>query len=342
MHPDRPALRSGKTLLVPVLVCAALCVAMIRTGFFSLFFLVPLGFCAAAFGPAAAWLSFIFAAFGNAMLSIGFSVRYGLGLASAGLETLFFTTLALGFIWIMTGNLPYLFSFVPRARTAFRFIAASLAGSAVLLGMIYSIGKNKEFIELFRSQIEAVSSGLAASPAMDPARQEAVERLLVPERIIETIFSISSRGGALVSMFFMFFISRQTAFILARLITKKQGNFNEDLIRFHAPKKSIWVFSFCLLVIVAGSVFSFKHLEIAAWNLLVICAILFLAQGGGIVLHYLSRRPISVPMRLLCSLLFVFLVFSPGINLAAIAALVLLGIAENWIPLRQIANSNEQ
>jgi hypothetical protein len=169
---------------------------------------------------------------------------------------------------------------------------------------------------------------------MDAAQQEAMERILVPEKIIETIFLISFRGGALVSMFFMFFMSRQAAFILARLITKKQGNSNGDLIRFHAPKKSIWVFSFCLLVIVAGSVFSFKHLEIAAWNLLVICAILFLAQGGGIVLHYLSRRPISVPMRLLCSLLFVLLVFSPGINLAAIAALVLLGIAENWIPLR--------
>jgi hypothetical protein len=39
-------------------------------------------------------------------------------------------------------------------------------------------------------------------------------------------------------------------------------------------------------------------------------------------------------MRLLGSLLFVFLVFSPGFNLAAIAALVLLGIAENWLPLR--------
>jgi hypothetical protein len=238
------------------------------------------------------------------------------------LEVLFFTVLALGFTWIMAGNLP---------RTAFRFIAASIAGSLVLLGMIYSIGKDEKFIALARSQIEAVSSGLIASSAADA---ETMERILVPEKIIETIFSISFRGGALVSMFFLFFMNRQAAFILARLIMKKRENTNGDLIRFHAPRRSIWIFSLCLLVIVASGVFSLKYLNIAAWNVLVICAILFLAQGGGIVLHYLTRRPIPLFMRLLGILLFVFLVFSPGFNLIAIATLVLLGIAENWLPLR--------
>ena len=317
-------------MFVPVLICAALCAALMRTGFFSLFFLVPLGFCSASFGPAAAWISFVFAALGNAMLSIGFSIHYGTGLAGAGLtdvslEILFFTTLALGFTWIMAGT-PW--PFLP--RTAFRFIAASLAGSVVLLGMLYFLGKNENFIEMARSQIEAVSSGLLASSA----DAEAMKRIFVPEKIIETVFSVSFRGAALVSMFFLFFMSRQAAFILARLIMKKQGNVNGELIRFHAPRRAIWVFSLCLLVIVAGSVFSLKYIEIAAWNLLVICAIMFLAQGGGIVLHYLARQPMPVFMRLLGSILFVFLIFSPGV-LAAMAALVLLGIAENWLPLRK-------
>jgi hypothetical protein len=342
MYPDKPVPHGRKSLLVPVLVCAALSIVIIRTGFFSLFFLVPVGFCAAAFGPAAAWSSFLFAALGNAMLSVGFSIHYGLtnavpagaGLADAGLEALFFAVLALGFTWIMAGNPPYVLNSIPRARTASRFIAAAIAGSVVLLGMIYSVGKNENFIALARSQIEAISSGLIASSTTDPLQQEAMERMFVPDKIIETMFSISFRGGVMISMFFLFFISRQAAFILARLIMKKQANASGDLIFFHVPKKSIWVFSICLLVIVACSVFSLKHIEIAAWNILMICAIMFLAQGGGIVLHYLSRRPVSAPMRLLCALLFVFLVFSPGINLAAVAALVLLGIAENWLPLR--------
>jgi len=322
-------------------VCAALGIAIIRTGFFSLFFLVPIGFCASAFGSAAAWSCFLFSSLGNAMLSVGFSIHYGLtsagpaaSLADAGLEALFFAVLALGFTWIMAGNPPYVLNSIPRARTAFRFIAASVAGSVVLLGMIYSVGKNENFISLARSQIEAISSGIIASSTTDPLQQEAMERLFVPDKIIETMFSISFRGGVMASMFFLFFISRQAAFILARLIMKKQANPGGDLILFHAPKKSIWVFSICLLVIVACSVFSLKHIEVAAWNILMICAIMFLAQGGGIVLHFLSRRPVSVPMRLFFALVFAFLVFSPGINLAAVAALVLLGIAENWLPLR--------
>jgi hypothetical protein len=300
---------------------------------------VPLGFCAAAFGPAAAWISFVITAIGNAALLAGISAHYGSGLAGAGLEAAFFSALALGFTWIMTGNA----SSIPpkrgaiRVRTAFRFIAASIAGAVVLLGMIYVIGKDEDFLALARSQIEAVSSGLFASSGTDAARQEALERLLVPDKIIETIFSISFRGAALVSMFFLFFISRQASFVLARLIMKRRGNAKSaggDLIRFHAPRRAIWVFSLCLPVIVACSVFSLKYIEIAAWNILVICVMLFLAQGGGIVLHYLARRPVSVPMRLFGGLLFALLVFSPGINVAAVAALVLLGIAENWLPLR--------
>jgi hypothetical protein len=334
MHTDKPVLHGGKSLLVPALICAALCAALIRTSFLSFFFLVPLGFCAVAFNPAAAWFSFVLAAVGSAVLSAGLSIRYGLGLASAGLEALFFTVLALGFTWIMAGNHPYSLPFLPRARTAFRFIAASIAGSLVLLGMIYSISKNENFLAQVRFRIEAISSSLIASSAADPVQQEAMERILVPDKIIETVFSLSFRGAALVLMFFLFFISRKIAFIMARLIMRRQEN--GDLIRFHAPHGTIWVFSLCLPVIVACSVFSLNYIGIAAWNILIICAILFLAQGGGVVQHYLARRPMPVFMRLLINLLFVFLVFSPGINLAVVAALVLLGIAENWLPLRRI------
>jgi len=231
----------------------------------------------------------------------------------------------------MAGN-PW--PFIPRARTAFRFIAASIAGSLVMLCVIYSIFKDENFLAQARSQIETIFSNLIVSSTVDPLQQEAMERILVPDKIIETIFSLSFRGAALVTLFFLFFINRQIALIMARLIMKKQENVNGDLIRFHAPKKTIWVFSFCLPVIVAGGVFSLNYIGIAAWNVLTICAILFLAQGGGIVMHYMARRPIPVFMRLLGSLLFLFLVFSPGVNLLAIAALVLLGIAENWLPLR--------
>ena len=64
------------------------------------------------------------------------------------------------------------------------------------------------------------------------------------------------------------------------------------------------------------------------------CAIMFFAQGGGIVLFYLARRPMPTIMRLLCGVLFVCVIFSPGINVLAVGILFLLGIAENWLSLR--------
>jgi hypothetical protein len=63
---------------------------------------------------------------------------------------------------------------------------------------------------------------------------------------------------------------------------------------------------------------------------------MFLAQGAVIVLHNFARRAMPALMRLLCALVFVFIVFSPGINVIAMGFLVLLGIAETWIPLRKM------
>ena len=68
--------------------------------------------------------------------------------------------------------------------------------------------------------------------------------------------------------------------------------------------------------------------------MLIICVMIFLAQGGGIVMFTLARRPMSPIMRLLCGIAIVFFLFSPGLNFLAIGALVILGLAENWLPMR--------
>lgn len=75
-----------------------------RTGFLSFLFLVPLGFSVAAYNPAAAWFAFVLAAILNGALSLGFSLYYHTGAVGFGLDTLYFTVLALGFTWIMAGG----------------------------------------------------------------------------------------------------------------------------------------------------------------------------------------------------------------------------------------------
>jgi hypothetical protein len=326
-----PLLRTGKAALVPALIFAAICVALIRVGFLSFLFLVPLGVCAVVYGSFTAWTASVLAVMGNSIWLAGLSLSYegsGIGL----LDVLVFSVMVLGFTWIMVGN-PAAF---PPIRTVFRFIAASVAGALAFLAVVFSLGSNEGFSVLLRSQIEAISAAYIDSSGIDAAQRALIERQLSPDRIIEMFSLIILRGGALVSMIFLFFFSRQTAFILARLFRRQAGGISSDLIGFFAPRKTIWVLSLCLPVILLCRIPSLRVIEIIAWNLLVICAIMFLAQGGGIVLFNLARRPMHLIMRLLYGIVFVFIIFSPGLNVLALGIVVLLGIAENWLPMRTI------
>ena len=334
-EPAAPLPRIGKETLIPALVCAVVCVLLIRTGLFMLFFLVPLGVCAVVFGPAAAWLGAVFAMLGNGVWLALISLRYG-GPAINSLNMLYFVVVSLGFTWIMAGNPPESrwIPAIPRIRTLFRFTAASVAGALAYMSLTFLRGGEFDF----RSQIEAVASLFGT----EAAQQTFQDQMLAPapDRVVEIISAVIVRGGAVFSAFFMFFYSRQLAFIFARLFPR-QGFRQEtrrpqggDLLGFHAPRRAIWVFSLCLPVVLLCRMLSMGIIEIAAWNVLVVCVIMFLAQGGGIVLFNLARRPMPVITRLFCIVLLVLVVFSPGINVLAVTLLILLGIAENWLPLR--------
>jgi hypothetical protein len=96
------------------------------------------------------------------------------------------------------------------------------------------------------------------------------------------------------------------------------------------------VFSAGLALVLLSRIFKTAVIETAAWNILVICAMIYLAQGAGIVFFILARRKIPPVSRFLVNLLAVVIFLSPGINAFALAVLILLGIAENWLPLRAV------
>jgi hypothetical protein len=327
MYPDDSAValpRIGKETFIPALIGAIVCVFLMRTGFLAFFFLVPLGVCAVVYGPVVAWLGFMFSLIGNGILAAGFSLHYGTGLASFGLNVLYFTVLSLGFTWMMAGN-PAIVG-IPAIRTVFRFIAAAVAGALVFLAVIFSRDGNEMLSAIIR----------------ETAQQAFMEHRFTEDQLVGMFTTLILRGGALLSAFFLFFFNRQTAVIIARLVGRHRrqqtGSAAGDLMGFHVPRKTIGVFSVCLPVILLCRFISLETVEIAAWNVLVVCAILFFAQGSGIVLCYLARRPMSLIMRLFCIALFLGVVISPGLNLMAVVALLLLGIAENWLPLRAAKN----
>ena len=333
-----PLARLGRSTLVPALICAAVCVSFMQAGFLTVLFLVPLGICCAAFGANAAWLSSILAALGNGVLSAGLSLFYGIKLANAGLDSLYFLILTFGFTWIVAGSPPSL----PPIRTLWRFIGSAAAGACAFLGMIFATGKDESFVTLLRSQIDALSSMFISSAGADAAQQAFLERLLTPDRIIDMLTSIALRGGALVSISCLFFFSLQAAFFLVRLFRRNRYKTAGGLAFFHAPGRTIWIVIMCLPLIVLFQYIPFKFIEIVLWNILTTCVIMYLAQGCGIVLFALARRPRPVISRLFFGIAVIFLMFSPGINLLIIGILVLLGIAENWLPLRKKVVDREE
>ncbi|MDR2134302.1 MAG: hypothetical protein LBP27_04275 [Treponema sp.] len=330
----RPA--AGRIALIPALVCAALSVGLMRSGVISFFFLVPLGFGALAYNRAGAWFSFAAAAVLNAAVSLAFAAYYRAGPAGAGLDILYYTVMSLGFTWICSGVFPEKTGEKPpfRVRTAYRFILASLAGSFCFLFIGYVTRNSSGLNAVIRSQAEAFSSLYISSSGADAARRSFLEHVLTPDNIVKFMQAIALRGAALVSCFFMFFISRQLSLSLVRILRRKHPAEAQSLWNFHVPPRAIWVLSLSLALILLSNLAKAEIPEIAAWNMLAVCVMLFLAQGGGIVLYNFKYRPIPPLGRMIINVLIVIMIFSPGINALALGLLVLLGIAENWLPLR--------
>jgi len=359
-----PARGGGRARIAPALACAAICVALTRMGLLSPFFLVPLGVAAAAFGPLAAWRALALAAIGHAALMAAAFPGGGLGIGAAGAEMLRFSALAAGFTWVMAGNPPAFAALLgradgsgpgpeeprlaepgavgpagpaawalPRVRALYRFAVASAVPAFALAGAALGRGGDGGGFYAAAARIEPILSAyIAAAAGGDAVRQAVLEHALAPERLAEAASAVALRGGALFAAAFLLFFSRQAAFALAGLARRGRAGAGA-LAGFFAPRGAIWVFSLSVPAILLGRAVSAPAIEIAAWNALVMCALAFLAQGAGIALFFLARRP--PPLRLLLGALAVFAALSPGLNLFALAALAAVGIAENWLPLRK-------
>jgi hypothetical protein len=326
-----------RAMYLPALVCAIVSVALMRSGFVSFLFLVPLGYSAAACNPATAWLALVSAVVINGVFSLGLSLYYQTGADGLRLDLLYDTVMALGFTWIMAGGTKAAF---PRIRTLYRFISAAVTGAAIFLFIAHTTRAGDGFAALIRAQAEWLSAAYVESSGADAARRSFLERVLTPEKITEVITAVALRGGALVSVFFMFFVNRQIALSITRIFRRRRSA--QSISGFHVPGKTIWVLSLSLAAVLLSRIMQMTIPEIAAWNILALCAILFLAQGLGIALYTLTRRPMPPLVRLLCNILIIVMIFSPGINTAALGFLILLGIAENWLPLRAAGKQHGQ
>jgi hypothetical protein len=314
----------GTVAALPVVLGVIVCLGLFRSGFLAFLFVTPLGVLGYCYNPKTAWFSAAAAAALNAVFALVMAGLFGHKTWDAGWDLLYFTVMAAAFTWITAPGKKFPVS------VEYRFAAGAVAGSLSFVPLFLGIRRNQDLYRLFRSQAEGVLSLYAAST--DVVERSLLERYLSPDSILKALEFVALRGGAVASCVLFLFLSRQIALTAAWFIRRVRTG--ESLLGFHADGRLIWILSGSLLGVLLGLVLKLSVLEIAAWNVLTLCAILYLAQGGGIVLFFLARLAAPPLFRLGLQVLFFVLLFSPGINLFFLGALVFLGIAENWLPLR--------
>jgi hypothetical protein len=320
---EKKPVQKMRSPLSVIVICASISVLIQYTGLFSFFFLVPVGF--------AVMVSDSF--YRTVLLMTGFFIVLSLfislivsGSANIPLiEFIYTVILIFGFSWIMAG------SKYTNVRTAYRFILSASAGFIVFLAVFLGAGKDSSLHSALYSQAEFISSIIIASAGNDAVRVSELQKVLTPENIVESFKSIFLKGGAILTFFFVFFINRHLSLIALWLIKKQK--YGRRLSAFFAPANTVWLLCASAALLLFTRQLKMETAEIVAWNVLAVCGIIFLAQGAGILMHFLETR--APAFRLMANVFIIVLILSPGINTVAIAALLLLGVIENWVPLRQ-------
>ncbi|MDR0707807.1 MAG: YybS family protein [Treponema sp.] len=307
------------------LISAIISVALFQAGgFFSLFFLVPLGVFAYGGSVRAAWITCAVAIAGNAAVSLALLmafhnqqaadwIAFAWNCGSAGLVLALWT-------WI-TSPPPQTQGF----STANRIVAS---GAVVFILFLLDIFRD---YSAFLQQMES-----AVKYAIDFTAESGIAGIafdsLDDTSVIGAMISFILNGAGLAVMILFFAVNRQVSVSFARLV--KPVEKAPRLADYHAEGWLVWLLIFALV----GAVFFRKTgmfaMEAVAWNVTTVCLFLYTAQGLGIVFYYLSKTARSPFVRLLQVLSAVIIIISPAVNLFACGGLLVLGIAENWAPLR--------
>lgn len=307
------------TALVPIVICATISAVFLKFGLLSLFFMVPLGYAILVYNQV--WITFLAAAVINLVFNLFSGFQWT--------QTLYFTTLFLCFTFIMGSGK------FGKYRTAYRFIAASVIGFLAFL--IFVVGRaNSYFYAILSDTAELFARSFAPEAAAgDSVRSSLMQEVFTAGKIVELSKAILFRGGIVASMFFLFFMNRYLAQALAFFVKRKPRD--RGLISFFVPQNTIWVLSGAIMVILVTRVASVELLQVAAWNVFIICAILFFAQGIGLVKALLEKR--TPVFRFFLNVLIIVLILSP-FSAILVAAVLLLGVLEAWMPFKRIPAVN--
>ena len=289
---------SLKKDLVPAVIGAGACLLFLRSGFLGFFFLVPLGFMAFRYNYTVAWKTLFLAIAGNLILSFIINSARGNLSAAIAWDIMYFSLLASIFTWVIA---PFP-SFSLKIPGSMRLMLGSCVGAALFIWLFYQAMATPAFTQYIDTMINTILA-LYQSSGSDVV-QNALLQSITAEMVLETMKSILLRGGSLISCVILLFAGRQISMALVRIVYRnsfrdtegnpvKAGTFSS----FHVHPNMIWVLSVSLPMIILVNIFKLEIPEIILWNLLILCGILYLAQGFGIMRFFLAKPAVSPFLR---------------------------------------------
>ena len=292
---------------------------------------MPISFLAYRYNYRIAWFALLLVILGNGFMTVWASaVRY-IPFVEIVWDLMYFAATA--FIFTLVCSPPDYVS--EKVSGAVRFITGSCLGAFLFTGIFHRASASPGFVEYVNSMMKALVSAYQATGS--DVVQNALIGSLTGEVVLNAMKSIMLRGGSLISCMFLFYVSRQLGLFLVRLVFRIRGmDFpkSKSFVVFHVSPVIIWVLSVSLFLVVMARMAKLEIPEIFLWNILILCIILYLAQGLGIVQFFLAKPSMLPFLRFFLITLFIILIFSPVVNAVILAGIILLGIAENWVPFR--------
>lgn len=319
-------------VLIPAVVCALLCVFFNQSGAFFIISLLPIGVVALLFSISTAWVSVSYSILIYAANVFLFQRQDSFPVIDILLQTGVFSLMPVLFAWIIAP--PQKGPAFLRMRTVFRFVISSIILFSVYIPIVYHLFQQEDFYQSFLHEIENVLLLIPLSNGSDVLEQSLITKYFTPENIIDNTIFYGLRGGGLVSIMLLFFFNRQLSFVLARITRRKRPA--PEFIHFKISSRFIWLLSFSILTLLISLQFKFTIPEIIAWNVFVLCAMMYAVQGIGILLFFLNSSGVSRGLKILLNILIIVMIFRVTFFLIFLALMVILGILENWVPLRAL------
>ena len=300
------------------------------------FFLVPIGIVAMVGGAFPLAVSVVLTVAINFIVVLASAGPLTGELATALFsDSAYFLVLVASFAWAAYSAEAPKWRFMERKSS--RFVASAVTSAIVLFPIILIARRDQAIVDFYNVQAKAISDAFRAAAGADVVQQSLIEREITPERVSRTITLIVSRG-AVVGHLIFFGVSWRMAQMIASF--RIPGlRLRHPFVRFRNGPNLVWGLIASLLAVMATKFVSNTIFEVTAWNGMLLCVLLYIVQGMAVLSYNLARPGVPRFLRFLVVLTGTLVIFRPGINAVAGIALAVVGVAENWLPLRAPINT---